>query len=576
MTTIDSADIWESPPPSDVEALSAWLLEREEEAAESVRLTLTRIIEDAYTVFLSTLTASGDMSAFDSIPPQWERYVTEDLGGRIGGMYSSGAVSAWVQAPGTEALTEGTVRSWTRLQNQQASAYIQTATNRLTGGVGANVWNDVKNKVSDALARGASTQELRDDIVKLGQFSAARAEVIARTEMNGAYAAGVYEGAASLGEYGPVEKYWIATQQPSRTRASHLAADNGISIPFDQPFEVGGAQMMRPLDPAGPAKEVVNCRCRLGLLYEGMTRPDGTIVERPQPVQPTVQPPVERRPTIPSTGFADSSEALNYLRRRHPQIVFDDELVLFDRRTLTSVARWAEDMEDRYPDSWGRMKYVGTQSEDGNFFEQLFGFQAGSRGNYDWTKEDHLAHAYMDRKGHISINPKYGQNYDLFLEAIERSRKTGFFFGESIEDVLTHEFGHAVHGFERTSVLLDYHKRIVWSKATTRGGSVSTLHTLEVDLLKKIQGRVNGLSGSRYSGHNEYEAYAESFLAAHQGRNLDLGAYNLYKEFIATMDEVAQDFAARNTAWTGADTKRLRKRLAELSRNTSRPASGRD
>lgn len=263
-------------PPSDPEAIPTWLLAQEEAIAALVVLRLTAIIDESLTAFTATLTAAGDPSVFDSIPVEWSRFVNVELSDRLGGMYLSGGISAWIQAPGTEALPEATAAAWTDVVNQSAVSYAQTATNRLTGPVSDSIWNDLKLKVSKAIETGASTERLTAEILTMREFATYRAETIARTEVNGAYNAGTYESNQALGDVGPVEKYWIATGD-DRTRQTHREADGQVRG-FSDPFSVGGSEMLYPHDPAGPAKEIVNCRCVLGYLYPGMARPDGTIV----------------------------------------------------------------------------------------------------------------------------------------------------------------------------------------------------------------------------------------------------------------------------------------------------------
>lgn len=85
-----------------------------------------------------------------------------------------------------------------------------------------------------------------------------RAERIARTETTGAYNAGAL--AAFEDERAGV-KMWLSTAD-ERTRESHLDA-GGLCIPVDQPFNVGGAQLMMPGDPSGPPEETINCRCTM-------------------------------------------------------------------------------------------------------------------------------------------------------------------------------------------------------------------------------------------------------------------------------------------------------------------------
>lgn len=85
-----------------------------------------------------------------------------------------------------------------------------------------------------------------------------RAQRIARTESTGAYNAA---GLAALADEGEDQKAWIATRD-SRTRPSHRLADRQV-VPITQPFDVGGAPLLMPGDPSGPAEETINCRCTL-------------------------------------------------------------------------------------------------------------------------------------------------------------------------------------------------------------------------------------------------------------------------------------------------------------------------
>jgi hypothetical protein len=121
-----------------------------------------------------------------------------------------------------------------------------------------------------------SNEELKDQIGKLSDFSEYRADTIARTETIGAYVNGDWQGAQLLGEFGPVEKVWVATGD-ARGREWHTEMMTD-SIPVDEPFDVDGEPMMYPHDPSGSAYNVVNCRCYVEFLYVGDTRPDGTVV----------------------------------------------------------------------------------------------------------------------------------------------------------------------------------------------------------------------------------------------------------------------------------------------------------
>lgn len=91
-----------------------------------------------------------------------------------------------------------------------------------------------------------------------------RAVTVARTETIGAVNAGVFRAAQldaeQRGDLAPF-KQWIATED-SRTRPTHHAADKQRTL-LTEPFRVGGAQLLFPGDPTGPAAEVINCRCTM-------------------------------------------------------------------------------------------------------------------------------------------------------------------------------------------------------------------------------------------------------------------------------------------------------------------------
>lgn len=277
-----------------------------DDLAEVIAVELAKIVTHAYNQFLKTLppdttpeavTASGDFSPFDAIPRAWDDVVANQIVPKLEGITLSGGVSAWVRSNTAETAPSGFASRWASVVNEQATEYLKTASNRLSG-VGDSIWNDVRERTSAAIKTGASNEALRQEIQQIGGYSEYRADLVARTETVGAYNAGNYAGAQALGPYGPVEKVWVATLD-GRTRPTHQRMHDK-SMPFAQPFIVGGYPMMFPLDPSGPAKEVVQCRCYLEMLYPGDKRPDGGTVGQPLSVAP---PPVEVPLPPASTGL---------------------------------------------------------------------------------------------------------------------------------------------------------------------------------------------------------------------------------------------------------------------------------
>ena len=91
-----------------------------------------------------------------------------------------------------------------------------------------------------------------------------RARTVARTETLAAVNAGVFRAAEldaqARGDVAPF-KVWLSTAD-RRTRPTHREADQQRTL-LSEPFVVGGAQLLYPGDPTGPAQEVINCRCTL-------------------------------------------------------------------------------------------------------------------------------------------------------------------------------------------------------------------------------------------------------------------------------------------------------------------------
>lgn len=83
----------------------------------------------------------------------------------------------------------------------------------------------------------------------------------------GAYA-GAVQDAEDRGDVAPM-KVWLATED-TRTRPTHREADKQRTL-LTSPFVVGGAQLLFPGDPRGPANEVIACRCAMLPIVLGET-----------------------------------------------------------------------------------------------------------------------------------------------------------------------------------------------------------------------------------------------------------------------------------------------------------------
>lgn len=126
------------------------------------------------------------------------------------------------------------------------------------------VYKYSKNKIQNALLQGIlqgdSIDKIADRFMHAGFSERSKAIRSARTAVTGAQSAGKqdrYEDLASKGC--EMTKIWVATDD-DRTRPEHAEAD-GQEVAIDEPFDVGGEELMYPADPSGSGWNIYNCRC---------------------------------------------------------------------------------------------------------------------------------------------------------------------------------------------------------------------------------------------------------------------------------------------------------------------------
>jgi hypothetical protein len=156
------------------------------------------------------------------------------------------------------------------------SRYLIEVTNRMVR-VPDEVFDLVAGQISQGVNLGEGIPKLAarvDNVLSIEDQERwpNRATVVARTETIGALNAGRADAFDAFeDERDPedpeLEKMWLATDD-SRTRPDHREAE-GQRVPVDQPFTVGGAELMFPGDPSGPADQVIQCRCTMLLVEVG-------------------------------------------------------------------------------------------------------------------------------------------------------------------------------------------------------------------------------------------------------------------------------------------------------------------
>ena len=121
----------------------------------------------------------------------------------------------------------------------------------------------ITKQITSSILSGDTIKQIADRLQeRIATMSRASAIRAARTAMTNAQNAGRqdgYEDAARMGI--TVRKRWIATKD-MRTRPEHGAVD-GQTVPYDQPFDVGGEKLMFPGDSSGSPGNIYNCRCTM-------------------------------------------------------------------------------------------------------------------------------------------------------------------------------------------------------------------------------------------------------------------------------------------------------------------------
>ena len=130
----------------------------------------------------------------------------------------------------------------------------------------SGIADDMSNKILRLIGQGRADNLTLDQITRnvASQFlpiSLRRANLIARTETHNAASFSNHKYHEQLqGDLGiEMVKKWVATSD-ERTRSFH-AEVNGSIVGMDEKFLVGGTRMAYAGDPAGGAKNVINCRC---------------------------------------------------------------------------------------------------------------------------------------------------------------------------------------------------------------------------------------------------------------------------------------------------------------------------
>ena len=111
--------------------------------------------------------------------------------------------------------------------------------------------------IQDHLSSGATIGDIERSVREMFEdWQGWRADTVAQTAATGGFESG-QQNAFEEAEID--DKRWLS-QRDGRVRVTHLEAD-GQQVSIRESFIVGKASLKHPGDPAGPAGEVIRCRC---------------------------------------------------------------------------------------------------------------------------------------------------------------------------------------------------------------------------------------------------------------------------------------------------------------------------
>jgi hypothetical protein len=149
-----------------------------------------------------------------------------------------------------------------KMPPKQVKEFIAQRENKLAG-VGDTVFNQLKTSLTEGIDKGETTDQLAGRVKGVfNNLSNYEARRIAMTETSAAYGFARHEAMTAAGiEY----KGWLSSHGPT-VRPAHAQAEADYSapedaIPVDDPFDVGGEDLMYPGDPSGSPENVINCHC---------------------------------------------------------------------------------------------------------------------------------------------------------------------------------------------------------------------------------------------------------------------------------------------------------------------------
>ena len=283
---------------------------------------------------------------------------------------------------------------------------------------------------------------------KFGQYSKSQAERLIRTEATNAANMATLQSATDMFGQENLQKEWM-TSIDGRERSAHRAADAQI-VDFKERFLVGGEQLFNPGDPAGSAKNVVNCRCSTapfpkedaqatGTIEGFGVRPPGgstqSILRTPKPVREVVRV-VDDLPDV-KTIKEGKEVAAKILKDAGVDINAVTISSGLDIETLNLYLKQLNNLTNKYKinsaaNTQGPVKLIFKSSK------RMYGFVERSKkvGDNTWR----LKRINLGDRSELSGNV----TREVYTDKFQRLSKSPIDIDNQKIGTLTHEFAHII------------------------------------------------------------------------------------------------------------------------------------
>lgn len=149
------------------------------------------------------------------------------------------------------------------LTDPNVVAWIESKVARFVTRINDSTKAKIRTLMGHGVEEGWTLRQFADELgAKFDQFNLARSLLIATTEIGGAMNGGSMMGYRQSGVV--AKKAWL-TARDQIVRQSHYEAESVGAIELNEAFPNG---LDYPLDPAGPASEICNCRCAIKPVVE--------------------------------------------------------------------------------------------------------------------------------------------------------------------------------------------------------------------------------------------------------------------------------------------------------------------